>query len=187
MIKPVPRKREAIMSYHEMISFVEQKYNIQVGDYRGLFGTKDKESHFAKYQRITRDLQPNDGFYPDYSGKGTTDDERRTIVRDGKRIKAIQEEYDADFKLIHEQYQRYKDWSKDNPEPEYLDYWHWLIDNHFIGVHNGCNMCWGIKEIIDDEYDDEIPAWVKEITQKVYDEFKDELDEDGSIEVEISW
>jgi hypothetical protein len=108
MDKPRPESRKPVLNYFKMISFVEQKYNIQTRDYLGLFGTKDKdrESHFEKYQRVTGDHQPNNGFYPDCSGEGDIPD-CLTVVRDGKRQKATQEEYDADFKLIHEQYQRY--------------------------------------------------------------------------------
>lgn len=185
MEKPTLKQREPLMDYGEIITFVQDKYKIQVRDYKGLFGLAEgQESHFSEYCRVTGDKQPNDGYYPDYSGKGSNVEERRTVVRNGKRIYGTQEEYDADFKLIHEQYQRYKDWCKDNSPPEYLDYWHWLLDNSFPDVRNPCNQYWDLKGILDDE---ETPSWVKEITQKIYDEFKDNLDEDGGLEVLISW
>ena len=38
LVKPTLRKREPIMDYDEMIHFVEQKHNIKVRDYAGLFG-----------------------------------------------------------------------------------------------------------------------------------------------------
>lgn len=102
--------RSPVMDYEEIIHFVGQKYNFNPSRYVGMGVTFSKpEDHFVKYQRIMSDPQPNDGWNPNYSGKGETNDERRTIVRDGKRIKATQEEYDADFKLIHEQFQRYQD------------------------------------------------------------------------------
>ena len=41
-----------------------------------------------------------------------------------------------------------------------------------------------ITEIIEDK---KTPSWVKEITQLIYDEFKDDLDKDGGLEVWISW
>lgn len=187
MKKPTPKKRKDIMDFHEMIEYSEQKHGFRYRDYKGLFGTKEKESHFDKYCRVMNDPQPFDGHYPDYSFPGTTNDERRTVWRDGKRRQATQEEYDADFKLIHEQYQRYKDWCEENPEnepPEYLDYWHWLLENHFYNVHNPCTQYWRLDEILDDE---DAPDWVKDITQKVRDDFADQLDEDGEIEVLVEW
>lgn len=56
MEKPTLKQREPIMNYDEMISYVQDKYNIQVRDYKGLFGlAKGQESHFDSYQRITGD------------------------------------------------------------------------------------------------------------------------------------
>lgn len=78
----------------------------------------------------------------------------------------------------------HKTYSKDNDDYEpYMDYWHWLCD-YFCEVTNGGTCYWGLKEIIEDE---DYPKWIKEITQLFYDEFKDELDEDGGVEVLISW
>lgn len=185
LTKPTAHKRDPIMDFNEMIDYVEQKHSIRVCDYLGLFGTKDKESHFDEYCRVTGDAQPNDGFYPDCSlPKGKFLTGGLTVVRNGVRRAASQEEHDADFKLIHEQYCRYQKWSKTNPEPEYLNYWHWLIENHFYNVHNPCEERWCLKDILDDE---DTPDWVKEITQLVYDAFVDDLEEDGGIEVDISW
>lgn len=175
------------MDFHQMIRYSEQKHDFQHRDFKKLFGGKDTESHFDKYCRVMNDPQPFEGHYPDFSFPGETDDEQRTVWRDGVRRHATQEEYDADFKLIHEQFQRYKDWCKENPEnkpPEYLDYWHWLIDYHFNDVRNPCEEYWHLDGIIEDE---ENPEWVRYITQKVRDDFADHLDEEGGLLVLIEW
>lgn len=80
---------------------------------------KKDEDWFEYYQRKLNDPMPfGNGFYPDVSGKWQEEGyEGWTIVRDGERIKATKEQYDADFKLIHEQYLRYKEWCKENPDP----------------------------------------------------------------------
>jgi hypothetical protein len=72
------------------------------------------EKHFDKYQRITGDKMPfGNGRYPDSSGKG---DKPWMVIREGKKVPATKEEYDADFKLIHEQYARYNKWKETNPD-----------------------------------------------------------------------
>ena len=86
--------------------------------------------------------------------------------------------------MIHDHYKRYQEWTKQNPEPPYLDYWHWLLDRCFSNIHNGSEAYWNVKEILEDE---QTPDWVKDITQKVYDEFKDNLDESGCLKVLIEW
>jgi len=71
------------------------------------------EKHFEYYQRITGDKMPfGNGNYPDSPGG-----KYRSYV-DGKKIEVSKEQYDADFKLIHEQYARYQEWVKTNPDPE---------------------------------------------------------------------
>lgn len=81
------------------------------------------EDWFNRYQRLENDPMPfGNGVYPDVSGKYNKEWEEKgyegwTISRDGEKIKATKEEYDADFKLIHEQYARYQEWEKNNPDP----------------------------------------------------------------------
>jgi hypothetical protein len=58
-----------------------------------------------------------------------------------------------------------------------------MIDNHFGNVNNGCIRTWHLEEMLEDE---SLPQWVREITEKVYETFKDDLT-DGYIEVSIEW
>ena len=151
--------RNQMHNFHEVVDFIEDKYKIKFRDYLGKFGsTGDME----KYQTATGDMLPFGGTNP-----ATTD-----------------KNYDADMKLMHEHFARFKEWQKSNPPKEYLDYWHWLMDHHFYEVNNGCSCYWRLKEILEDP---ESPWWVKEITQHVYDEFKDDLPESGEMEVWIEW
>src|SRR5687768_3870241 len=101
MDKPQPKSRTPLLDYHEVINFIEEKYKINTRDYLGLFGNKNTISHFQKYQNETGDIQPNDGYYPDVSGNYRKEWQEEgyegwTIVRNGERIKATKEEYDAD-------------------------------------------------------------------------------------------
>jgi hypothetical protein len=188
MEKPKLKQRSSILDYHEVIHFIEKKYNIDTRDYASLFGHGGKkEGHFEVYQRVTGDKMPCG--YPDVSGKYIPDwqepgYEGWTIIRNGEKIKATKEEYDADFKLIHDHYKRYQEWVKTNPEPPYLDYWHWLLDRCFCEIHNGSTAYWNVMDIIKDK---KTPDWVKEITQKVADEFGEYFDKDGCVEVLIEW
>jgi len=117
MNKPIPTKRKDIFIFHDMMDYIEKKYNFDMHDYA------------KKYSDKT---------------------------------------------------------AQDNP---YLNYWHWLIGNCFYELSNGCERYWNILEILEGDpgYEHDTPDWVKEITQMVYDEFKDDLDKDGGIEVYISW
>lgn len=93
-------------------------------------------------------------------------------------VNFIEKKYKIEIRDYHKTY------SKDNEDYEdYMDYWHWLCD-YFCEVNNGGTNYWGLKEIIEEE---DNPKWIKEITQLFYNEFKDELDEDGGVEVLISW
>ena len=101
------------------------------------------ERHFEYYQRIMKDPMPCDGHYPDVSGKWEEKGyEGWTIWRDGKKIKATKEQYDADFKLIHEHYARYEKWKKVNPDveddygkPEYEEKFKELLSYSGMWIH----------------------------------------------------
>ncbi len=73
-------------------------------------------------------------------------------------------------------------WLDDNVP--FQDYWGWLIKNIFLDVMNGEIRYWDLRRILGDE---ESPEWVKEITQRVHDEFSDCFDGEGGLEVEVSW
>lgn len=75
----------------------------------------ETEDHFNYYQRIMNDPMPCGSLYPDVRNGG---EKPWTVVRNGKRIPATQEEYDADFKLIHDHYARYTEWKKTNVDVE---------------------------------------------------------------------
>ncbi len=94
------------------------------------------ESHFDYYQRIMKDPMPFDGHYPQSPNKNLQ------IWRDGKYISATQEQYDADFKLIHEHYARYEKWKKTNPDveddygkPQYKEKYKELLTYSGMWVH----------------------------------------------------
>jgi hypothetical protein len=89
-------------------------------------------------------------------------------------------DYHEMIKFINEKY------SIDTRNYKGHDYWHWMLDNGFYEVSNGGTDIFELKDILDDE-DGDKPEWVLEITKLIYDEFIDELDEDGSVEVLLSW
>lgn len=175
-----------MLEYNRMVDVVEEKYGVDIRDYAGTFGSvkSGDAGHFDIYCRVANDPMPfGDGVYPDVSGLNHGFAEKWTVTRDGVFRAATEEEYDADFKLIHEQYERYNKWVVDNPSPPYLDYWHWAIENAFMEVSNGCDREWCMQEIVEDESN---PDWVRNITQLFINEYKDELT-DGSVEVHIMW
>lgn len=178
-MKPTKKKiMDDMFHYHDIIDFIEKKYNINVRDYANRHSNKGKESHFQKYQRLTGDRMPFNGHYPDSPGN------KYRVYRDGKMVQVSKDIYDDDIKQIHDHYKRYQQWTRTNPEPSYLDYWHWLLDHCFSEVSNGSAQYWNIEEIIEDE---DTPVWVIEITKLVQKEFKENLDTDGGLKVWISW
>mgnify|MGYP000440745351 CR=1 FL=1 len=166
----------------DIFKMLAHKHQIQVYDYYGLFGGEGRQAHIERYEQLTGDKDPIEG-YPDYSGNHP---ERRTVVRNGQRVPATQAEYDADLKLIHAHYQRYVAWEKDNPAPEYCNYWHWILEEIYgIGnIKNPCTRFFPVTQILNDK---ETPDWVREITQKIHDEYKDSLTKAGSLRIRIKW
>lgn len=74
---------------------------------------EEGEDHFKYYQRVMNDPIPfGNDVYPDDDGG------QYRIIKEGKKIPGTKEEYDAQYKLIHEHYARYQEWSKNNPDPE---------------------------------------------------------------------
>lgn len=111
------------------------------------------EKHFMYYQRKTEDFAPNGGRYP-MSPNNTLQ-----IFRDGKYILSTQEEYDADFKLIHDHYKRYQEWTKLNPDPEddykkpkYKERYVELLTYSVMWVHGDVYKRL-TDNIVDDDYD----------------------------------
>ncbi len=170
-----------VLDYIHITDHIGEKYLIDFHDYRGL-GIKKAESHFDSYQRITGDKMPNG--YPDASGKKLGFKSEYTIMREGKTIEATKEEYDADYKLIHEHFARYNKWSKNNPEPFKLSYWNFLIGTCFEDVRNGSQEYFPIKEIVDDDSEE---GWIREITGLFHREFEPVLDKDGGAKVYVWW
>lgn len=60
---------------------------------------------------------------------------------------------------------------------EYLDFWHWVVENHEI--HNGCYVVFGRNRELQND-----PAWVKKIYSRYLDEF---ADENGELEMYVWW
>jgi hypothetical protein len=99
-------------------------------------GMKKNESHFDFYQRIMKDPVPFDGRYPQ------SPNNTYQVYRDGKYVTVEKEEYDADFKLIHEHYARYNKWKETNPDttddynnPQYKDRYKELLSYSAMWVH----------------------------------------------------
>ena len=59
------------------------------------------------------------------------------------------------------------EWPNDHP---YLDFWHWMIDN-YDWIHNGCYIFLTVKNHLEDPA---TPVWVKEILQRIHDEFQED-------------
>lgn len=154
-MKPNQRKIvEESWDYHEVIDYIEKKYNIDVRDY-----AKSHE-HFPNWLKLVGENPPNYPICPNNIYQ---------VNVNGVMTKITKEEYDIRFKEIHDQYKRFKNWCDKNPEPPYLDFWHWYIENHEI--HNGCYSNFNLKYYLNNS---STPEWIREITQLIYNEFQKE-------------
>jgi len=99
--------------YDGALKAVKKPFNLPADYVKG-------ERWFDRYQRLENDPMPCN--YPDVGGSHEPEWQEEgyegwRVWRDGKIVKATKEEYDADFKLIHEHYARYQEWEKTNPDP----------------------------------------------------------------------
>ena len=170
MNKPTKKKVvEDMLDFHEMIDFIEKKYNIDVRDYAG----QDKQANeYQKEFNVNLYASPRN-----YGGKYYAHLNNEYVEVDETEYKAAFERYYAEGKKFHE-------WKKEQEELPYLDYWHYLTDHDFSKVSNPSEQCLYVKEILNSKT---APSWVKEITQYIYDEFKDELTDGEYLKVWIEW
>lgn len=69
--------------------------------------------------------------------------------------------------------------------PPYLDFWHWVIDNHEI--HNGCYVTFSrgaLEELEDMALKEPDKAWVRDIYKRYINEFADKK---GELEMYVWW
>lgn len=88
-------------------------------------------------------------------------------------------------KDVPEQQEQYVEFVKDVvegrwKEPEYLDFWHYMLETWFNDVHNGCEQYVNWSEVR--EYAEQKgTTWVVEIASKLEEEFP------GDLTVWIEW
>lgn len=153
-MKPTKKKiMDDMIDYNDMISYIEEKYNIDTRDYLRKFDTNDKQ--IEQYNKTVK----------------------------GKAKITGSTQYTS------QEYKDFESWRKKNNLPsidsiKYLDYWHWLLNHSWEGLNNGSAKYLDVVEILEDE---ETATWVKEITQLIHDEFKDDLDSSGGLTVWVEW
>jgi len=164
MDKPIKIVRDPIYDYHEVIEYIEKKYNIKTRDYA------NRSNHFPNWLKLVNEPQPNYPICPSNTYKANIN---------GEMVEITKENYDARYAIIHDQYKRYIIWCKNNPEPPYLDFWHWLIEQDFEDIHNGSSSTLNIKYWLDELCEDD---WQREILQLIYNEFQE-----AEMEFWIEW
>lgn len=164
MNKPTKIIRNPIYNYSEIIDYIEEKYHIETRDYAG------RHRYFRKWLELMNETPPN---YPNKLHSTCK------VKKNNQMVEITQEEYNVRYKEIHEQYARFTEWCKNNSEPPYLDFWHWLINNDFLDVENGSYATLNVKYWLDnlDESD-----WQREIIQLIYNEFRE-----NEMEFLIEW
>jgi hypothetical protein len=147
---------------------------------------KRKSKEYLDYSACRNFLEEKYGYKErDYGGKWNYQDkiQKQITKKYGKSWwNKAPAEYNEYEKLASDEYNELL-----KIQPEYLDFWHWVCDNHEI--HNGCYIIFS-RECLesyndvpeDDKY--EMPKWVKEIYTHYLDEFEDEQ---GEVEMYVSW
>lgn len=159
MKKPVKIDQNPLYDYNEVVEFIEDKYNIKTRDYSA------SSNHFPNWLKLMNEKAPVYPISPNYVYQ---------VMIDGEMVKITKEEYDARFDEIHKQFARYMEWCKANPEPPYHDFWHWLTDNDFQDINNGCKATLCVKYWLENLEEDD---WKRKILQLIYDEFhEDEME-----------
>jgi len=169
MKKPKPVQRKPVLIFYNMINYINKKYNINIRDYA------NKNENKGKYCN---------GDYPivawckkhgyDYT---VLEESYKYPYEDPKVLKIINERVRLN-ELFSNAIDRYEF------ERPYLDYWHFLLNNPFTVENNPTEEYWNLREIIENEENED---WIIEITKLFYEEFKEYLDEDGGLNVLISW
>lgn len=164
-MKPKKVNRAAIYDYHECRDYLQKKYGYNERDY------SKHHDHFQTYEKVTGDAHPYYDYPSESNGKFYV---KRTSA---KRVEVTKDEYEAEWKLVHDHFKRFQQWEQHNPAPLYQDFWHWVTDNH--EVSNGSTICFSREEL------EEIKEpWVRTIYGYYIEEF---ADEEGSLEMEIYW
>lgn len=155
MDKPPKHLRtEIFYKYNEVVDYIEDKYNISTEDYA------HSMNHFPNWLKLFGEKEPT---YP-RSMNGVC----RACI-DGCWVEITKEQYIIAVREFQEQFQRYKVWKKDNPEPPYLNFWKWIVGNN--DIRNGSFMTIDVKEYLKHE---ETPIWVQSILQLMYNEFNED-------------
>jgi hypothetical protein len=155
--KPSLQVSEPYYDYHAVIDYIEDKYKIKTRDYH------NSHNHFDTWLKIVGEEKP---VYP------TTPHMVRQVLIDGVQTEISEEEYTRRFKIIHDQYARYKAWEELNPCPPYLDFWHWLVEGPASEVHNGSYFYMNPRKLIKEGHQD----WICEILELINKEFAQDYD-----------
>ena len=153
----------------DIFEYINNKYKIDIYDYEPI------DDIFLYYQRTMNDPVPFDGCCPDLSGKMLGFETEMTIYRNGNRVESTKEQYDADFKLIHEHWQRYAKWTHEVDKDEVVtkNYHNWLYDNHIEGLEFQDYVYINLDGIIKSK---DTPKWAKKITRYIRREFGKDVD-----------
>jgi hypothetical protein len=121
----------------------------------------------------TRDYAKSHDHFPNYLKKYNLPQYSYPTAYQVDKGEITKEYYDAQFKLIHEQYAIYQKWCQEpgNNEPPYLDFWHWLLEDYEDQIHNGCYVIFYWQNHYES---DNTPKWAKEIIGMILTEFPEE-------------
>lgn len=153
-MKSLKKIRSDVGAYDwvNMIKTIESKHSIDITDF------KDSFNHFTKWLKFTGEAPPN---YP------SCPNNELYVYEDGTKIELTREEYDSRYKVIHEQYQRYEKWTKENPRPPYSQFYSWYAEKYLEEIKEHIPFSLNIQD------DGNNPDWINELLKIMRDEFEE--------------
>lgn len=163
IIKKPEKKTISFYHYNDIIDYIERKYNID---------TRDYYNRYKNFPIVTKDVCERLGV--------NSEDLEEDLSKAEKDDLEVKRKLDARRKVNECRAQ-----IMDAKYP-YCDFWHQYCDK-ISG--NGSWLYLTFDCLFDNEEDsgEEVPKWQKEILQLIYNEFKEELEDNEYLKVWVEW
>jgi len=150
-----PAKGERTYDYFEVMDYIDEKYNIDSRNYGNT--------------RLLRKFRQQKGFKKLQKPRISWEDYGDAIEK-----RAYEENVHVYQQEMKKQQEAFNLWKEENEigREEYLDFWHWLIDEFDEGIYSGSIIQFPVKEYLEHQ---ETPTFVKEILQLLYAEYQEEI------------
>lgn len=145
------QRKQTTYDFFDVLDYIHKKYKINTFDYLNVKGHMDKwKTYFFQSKK-----------------ENFTFKEIETLYQ--KWFTTVRKYYDSETLEVNELYEQ---WLSENPKPEKLNFWQWLLENDFLGISNE-----SINSIDISGWLNKLPQtdWRYKIFKLIYDEFKQDV------------